>query len=80
MRYYIGNCINLANNYFSDATEMAQLVENAVEITWEEFSKECIFPQRQGQKYYKAETETIMFLHDEINDVHHFFEGKSAGQ
>ena len=73
---YIGNCTqdDFVEDFFSDATKMAQEVEDGTKISKEEFMKNVnIRPEHlKGKKeYYKKGN--LYWVYDVSRDVHHFY-------
>lgn len=79
---YVGSCTEdeVVENYFGDATVLAQTVENGQPIDFEQFVKLCtVHPNiineiRYNPRRYKfAVDEDIAWVYDQEEDIHYFY-------
>ena len=88
LKIFIGNCINdLNDEYFQsrvadDATNLAQLVENGVEMSEQDFFKIVSLDQNTMQKltqnpinykYYYNSGRNVVWFYDEDKDIEYFY-------
>ncbi len=81
MKRFVGDCTDcledewFRDNIASDATELAQIIDNSSPITREQFEADCgsyiaPLPNRQ---YGFNEKAGVMWAYDEGSDIHWFF-------
>lgn len=83
---FVGTCVNILedgnlSHIMSDATDMAQIEENAIEITFETFKENVEIPEfiwniilkNEQILYLMNEEYNLFILYDDISDVHYFF-------
>ena len=82
----LGNCVTLANGFFDDATEMAQVVDKGVAVDISAaleviddtgLKKEVLKNKSNFEAYvYKG----ILWIYDLEEDIHHFFQFRNEQQ
>jgi len=79
-KVFVGTCIDTLDrgcDYFSDATQMAQVVECGVEISKERFLENC---HLRDTKRIKGDSEfwyngrhDLYWIHNKETDTHYFY-------
>ena len=86
-RMYIGNCITLSHDpnfhrYFENISQMAKVVDEGEEISWEDFIKAVgcrLFPKRlkksgKGFTFWREDLDTgLYWAYDIKRDIHYFY-------
>lgn len=75
-KFYVGSCVE--TDYFSDATEMAQAVENGVEISSQEFlsnvnTDTILMNKIKKASFWKNEDLGVYWAYDFNKDIHYFW-------
>jgi len=82
---YVGDCRTIIDNdiLFSDATEMAQVIENSKQIPYEEFINSINFKniprllmlnfRKHPNKFVFGKYGKLLWAHQVNNDIHYFF-------
>ena len=83
---FVGTCVDILEDPaspFGDATEMAQAVENGVEMTQPEFADAVgdmsAVPKSKAVSFWKTDDLSLVWAYDETKDIHYFF-GRTAAQ
>lgn len=78
---FLFNCINYDEDYFGDATEMAQALENSEEVTIEQLEERYNISVTEINAKFNINVDIVelldnglISLYDENKDVHYFFD------
>ena len=78
--YFLFNCINYDQDYFDDATEMAQALENSEEVTIKQLEERYNISVGEINTKFNISVDVVellsnglISLYDENKDVHYFF-------
>ena len=80
-KVFLGDCRTFlddpqSHGFASDATQLAQIVENGKEISPANFLKVCDIQQdisRGGISFWINETVGLYWMYDENTDIHYFY-------
>lgn len=81
IRHYIGNCVHsldtqVLDSYgVTDATELAQALEDSQEMSLQQFKNFCyIKPQHSGRNFvYGKSNKGFYYAYDTNKDIHYFY-------
>jgi len=82
---YVGDCRTIIDRdiLFSDATEMAQIIENSIKISYQDFCKVAdlsgtprllkLYLRKNPDRFLFGKCENIKWVYDTNTDIHYFF-------